>query len=153
MRCDVARDKSPPRLLAQPSERSPWREYPTQKDIPEIQSDSGESALVWNLPDGEMRVRTEQPGEDFTAYSEYCFSKAGVLTRIKFELRTAWGWGYREEGPIKDGVLVPATSQFFDTKIEGPMPRPQQADDIPDALKPQLYLRRSQLPFADLLPR
>lgn len=96
MGCDVSKGQAPKHVLAQPDAYSPWREYPTQKDIPEIQPGRGESALLWNGREGDTLVRTEEPGQDFSAYSEYCFGKAGELTELKFELRTAWGWGYRE---------------------------------------------------------
>ena len=34
-------------------------------------------------------------GEDFASYTDYCFDKADKLVGLRFELRTAWGWGYR----------------------------------------------------------
>ena len=98
-------------------------------------------------------IRMEEPGEDFAAYTDYCFDKDGQLVALKFVLRTAWGWGFREEGPVMKGQLITQTSEFFDTSSEAPVKRPEQADDIPDALKPSLYVRKSRLPFAKLLPK
>jgi Domain of unknown function (DUF3854) len=52
--------------------------------------------------------------------------------------------------PGREGMQM---SEFFDTTNEAPVKRPEQADDIPDALKPHLYARKSRLPFAKLLPK
>ena len=98
-------------------------------------------------------IRLEEPGEDFAAYTDYCFDKAGQLVAVRFELRTAWGWGYREEGPVVNGKLTRQTSEFFSTKTEAPITRPEQAADIADALRPHLYARKSRLPFATLLSK
>ncbi|PYU77913.1 MAG: hypothetical protein DMG50_29345 [Acidobacteria bacterium] len=92
-------------------------------------------------------------GEDFNAYTDYCFGKTGQLLSLRFELRTAWGWGFREEGPIVNGILRPRTSEFFNTKDELAVTKPEQADDVPEALRPHLYARRSRLPFAKLLSK
>jgi hypothetical protein len=98
-------------------------------------------------------IRLEEPGEDFHAYTDYCFVKTGHLLSLRFELRTAWGWGFREEGPIVNGTLKPRTSEFFNTKDELPVTRPEQANDVPDALRLHLYARKSRLPFAQLLSK
>jgi len=112
-----------------------------------LQNDGGESALLWKPGDRKTLVKIEEPGEDFNSYSTYCFSKNGVLIAIDFELRTAWGWGYRMAGPIVAGALVSKVSEFFDTRTGQVVPRPQEADAIAEALKPRLYLNRSKLPF------
>jgi hypothetical protein len=61
------------------------------------------------------------------------------------------GWGYRQEGPILNGTLANQTGEFFSTKTEQSIPKPDDWDAIPDALKPHLYLRESKLPFSKLL--
>lgn len=104
-------------------------------------------------PDGKALVRLEEPGEDFNAYTDYCFEKTGQLVQLRFELRTAWGWGYREEGPVVNRALAHQMSEFFGTKDEVAVTRPEQADDIADALRPHLYARKSRLPFARLLSK
>jgi len=66
---------------------------------------------------------------------------------------TAWGWGYREEGPFAAMKLKPNTSEFFSTKTEQPVSKPEEADDIPEALKPSVYPKKSLLPFFKLLSK
>jgi hypothetical protein len=98
-------------------------------------------------------IRTEEPGEDFAGYTDYCFDCAGVLIQVRFELSTAMGWGYRSEGPILMATLAPKMSECFGTKTEAHITRPEQADDIPAALKPRVYLKKSNLPFFKLLSK
>jgi len=123
------------------------------KDVPQLELGFGKFALVWAGLDGKALIFLEEPNEDFTAYTDYCFDKAGQLVALRFELRTAWGWGYREEGTFVRGKLTPQTSGFFSTTNEAPITRPEQAADVADALKPHLYVRKSQLPFVKLLPK
>ncbi len=92
-----------------------------------------------------------EPGEDFWIYTRYCFDKGGQLERVGLEVRTAWGWGYRLEGPVMKGVLLANSSGFFSIANDKPISKPASADDIPDALKPRLYLTMNKLPFARLL--
>ena len=153
-RCGIDQDLPAQRIFADSDGKHGWREYRSVKDVPEIQLDAGGAfAWLWAGRDGHVLIRIEEPGEDFSAYTDYCFSKNGQLEQLRFELWTAWGWGYREEGPIANGALAPQTLDFFSTENEEPITKPDQADDIHDALRPHLYLRKSQLPFARLLHR
>jgi len=152
-RCGVDQDRPAQRIFADPDGKLGWREYPTVKDVPELELGYGRFARLWAGRDGNVLVRMEEPGEDFAAYTDYCFDKTGRLIQLRFELRTSWGWGYREEGQIAKGVLAPQTSGFFGTKTDQPIAKPEQADDVPDALRPHLYMRKSQLPFSKLLCR
>ena len=145
--CGVDRNPPSPRIFVRVDERSAWSEYPTRQSVPAPQNDSGESALLWSARDGESLVKMEEPGEDFFICSTYCFSKSGALATVDFELRTAWGWGYRTSGPVTAGALASKVSEFFDTHTGHVLPRPQEADGIAVALKPRLYLDRSELPF------
>jgi hypothetical protein len=151
-KCGVDQSQPPQRIFANPDGKR-WREYPNVKDVPELELDSGGFARLWSSRDGNILVSTQEPGEDFAAYTDYCFDSAGQLSGLKFQLRTAWGWGYREEGAIRKGMLAPEVSEFFDTKTESRIARPEQAADIPDALKPRLYLQKSHLPFFKLLSK
>jgi len=152
-RCGVDQSQPPQRIFANPDGKQGWREYPNVKDVPELELNSGGFARLWSSRDGNIFVSTQEPGEDFAAYTDYCFDSAGQLIGLKFQLRTAWGWGYREEGAVRKGMLAPETSEFFDTKTESRIARPEQTADIPDALKPRLYLRKSHLPFFKLLSK
>jgi hypothetical protein len=55
------------------------------------------------------------------------------------------------ESSVSKGALGAYSSEFFSTENGKTVPRPKQASDIPDALKPTLYLKMSKLPFANLL--
>jgi hypothetical protein len=153
LRCGVYQDQPPQRTFADPGGKRDWREYPGLKDIPELELGFGESARLWVGLNGNLLIATEEPGEDFTTYTDYCFNNAGKLVQLRFELRTAWGWGYRREGPIIGNALVHPTSDFFSTTTGMRITKPQQADDIADALIPRLYLLKNQLPFSLLLLR
>jgi hypothetical protein len=151
LRCGIDPEKSAARIFANPDGTHGWREYRNVKDVPELALGMGQFARLWTESHGMVLIRLEEPGEDFAAYTDYCFDKDGQLIALKFTLRTAWGWGYQEEGPVTSGEFTPQTSEFFDTTNEAPVKRPEQADDIPDALKPHIYTRKSRLPFAKLL--
>jgi hypothetical protein len=148
-------DQSQPagRIFAEPDRKHNWREYRGVKEIPELENDFGEFAQLWTSRDGNVLISVQAPGEDFASYMDYCFDSRGQLIELRFQLRTAWGWGYRVEGSILNGKLAPKKSEFFNTKTEMPITKPEQADDIPDALKPIVYLREAQLPFFRLLPK
>jgi hypothetical protein len=151
--CGVDQAKPPQRLFATSDGKSEWHEYQNMKDVPVIELDSGAFACLWMGSKGSEVVHMQVPSEDFASYTDYCFDKKGELTHVRYELRTAWEWGFREEGPIKNSVLGTHTSEFFDTKNEKAIVKPQNADDIAGALTPRLYLRKSQLPFSKLLTK
>jgi hypothetical protein len=153
-RCGVAQNQTPQRVFADPDGKGDWKEYRTLQEVPQLANDSGEYAGLIAGNDGQVLIITQFPGEDFTAYTDYCFDKEGQVVQVRFELRTAWGWGYRNEGTIVKGNLSPRTSEFFDTKTENPIPKPgEDGDEILASVKPHIYLRKSQLPFSKLLPR
>jgi hypothetical protein len=153
LRCGIDPEKSAARIFANPDGKHGWREYENVKDVPELELGMGQFARLWSETHGMVLIRLGEPGEDFAAYTDYCFDRDGQLIALKFTLRTAWGWGYREEGPVTSGELTAQMSEFFDTTNEAPVKRPKQADDIPDALKPRIYTRKSRLPFAKLLSK
>ena len=150
-RCGVVQNRKPQRVFADVDGKGQWKEYRTLREVPELANDSGEYAGFLTGSNGDSLIVTEEPGEDFTAYTDYCFDKKGRLTQLRFELRTAWGWGYRQEGPIVNGKASSQSSEFFSTKTNESVPRPGGADDTPEALNPHLYLRESELPFFKLL--
>jgi hypothetical protein len=151
-RCGVDQKQTPQRVFANPDGKVGWQEYRTLKEIPELSNDAGEYAGLLTGRDGDSLIITEWPGEDFDAFTDYCFDKNGHLLQMRFELRTAWGWGFREEGPIVKGKISSASSEFFDTKTEKVIPKPgENADEVLGAVKPDLYTRKSQLPFFALL--
>jgi len=148
---EVEQGRPAKRIFADSDGKNGWSEYRIVEDVPELQLGSGQLARFWPGPNGGALIRLEEPGEDLNAYTDYCFGKTRNLLSLRFEVRTAWGWGFREEGPIVNGTLRPRRSEFFDTMDELSITRPEEADDVPDALKPHLYSRTSRLPFAKLL--
>jgi hypothetical protein len=128
-----------------------WQEYANIGGVPDSGSDEGISAELWKGVGGSLLIRTVEAGEDFWTYTEYCFNNSGHLRRVKFEVRTAWGWAYRVEGTIKNRAVHALSSGFIETKTEKTIPRPPDADNIPGALSPTLYLHAKRLPFSKLL--
>lgn len=151
--CGVDQDRPAQRIFSSP-DGTLWREYQNIKDVPEVQPDvGGEFVRLWTGDGGNTLISLEEPGQDFIAYTDYCFDKTGKLVHLRFELRTAWEWGYRQEARMVKGALAVETSEFFDTKKEQSIKKPEQANDIAAALKPKLYIRKSKLPFSSLLSR
>ena len=151
-RCGADPNEPPARVIAN-SEGKGWQQYPDVKSVPELQLNAGAAVMQWPGSHGKLLVAIQELAEDFSVYAYYCFDKAGYLTQIRYELGTAWRWGCREEGSVVKKKFNRETSIFFSTETEQPIPRPEQADDVPDALKPTFYLKKSQLPFFQLLPK
>jgi hypothetical protein len=150
-RCGVNFAKPAQRVFADPTGKGKWTEYRDERDTADINLDEGEVARTWAGMGGGTLVRIESQGEDFSIYTDYCFDKRGALARARFEVRTAWGWGFREEGPVKGGKIAAERNEFFDIQTNSNIAKPESANDIPEALKPQLYLEMVKLPFAKLL--
>jgi len=151
--CGVDQQQQAQRFFADPYGKNDWIEYRSIDAVPQLSSDGGILARLWAGTNGDVLFRLEEPGEDFAAYTDYCFDSKGQLVQLRFELRTAWGWGFRKEGSVLKGILTPRMSEFFSTKTDMPVKRPKQADDIAQALKPKLYSRQAQLPFFKLVPQ
>ena len=151
LQCGVDQTRKAQRLFADPNGKNEWKEYRNIDAIPELSNDGGILARLWSGSNGDVLLRAEEPGEDFASYTDYCFDAKGQLIQLRFELRTAWGWGYKKEGPVLRGIVTSRISEFFDTTTDKRVTRPEQAADIPEALKPKLYLQESRLPFYKLL--
>jgi hypothetical protein len=151
--CGVDESKPSARVFADPDGKDGWHEYRTARDVPEMTPSFSDFASLSVGKDGKFLIQMMEPGEDFDTHTDYCFDKPGNLLQLGFELKTYWGWGFREQGPIEKGVFHPGTSEFFDTKTERVISKPGGADDIPDALKPRFYLQETRLPFWKLVSR
>ena len=139
-------------VFAQVDSHQPWAEFKSIESVPKLSLAGGVSAEVWNAPNGSLLVKTSAPGKDIESYTLSCYSKAGYLDSIQFELQTDWGWYYKAEGPFVMNRFHRSTEQFFDSRSNQPLVvRPQQPDDFPNMLIPVLYKRTKLLPFADLL--
>lgn len=150
-RCGIESERPPQMVFAKVDDQQPWKEYKRVEDIPELSLGFGVSAEAWNGRNHALLIRTEEPGEDFNAYTEYCFDQSGRLVQVAYELRTAWGWGLRTGGTVIGGAIHADSRVFFSTENERPIPKPEGADDVRDALKPSLYLTLDRLPFSKLL--
>ena len=150
--CDVkAVAPQSARTYAKTGDQEAWREFRSIQDVPALDTDGGVSAQIWWDKAGASSVYMVEPGDDFWTYTRYCFDKTGQLERVGFEVRTAWGWAYRLEGPVVKGALRADSAGFLNAANERPIPKPEDANDISEALKPALYLKTSKLPFAHLL--
>jgi hypothetical protein len=151
-RCGVDFNKPAQRVFADATGKGPWTEFRDIRNLPDVNLDDGGAVVrLWPGSDGNVLVFVEEPGEDFEIRSEYCFDKDGVLSQMRFQVRTAWGWGFREEGAVKDRAVVAETKEFFDTEKNTSIAKPEAANDIPEVLKPKVYAKTSDLPFAKLL--
>jgi len=56
------------------------------------------------------------------------------------------------EGSISGEDFSPRTAEFFDLKNGKAMPQPRGVGEAPAALKPTIYMKITDLPFASLLP-
>ena len=141
-------------VFAQVDAHQAWIEFNSIESVPKLTPGEGVSAEVWKAPNGTLLVKTSAPAKDIEAYTRYCYSKAGYLDSIQFELRTDWGWYYKAEGPFVMNRFHRSTEQYLDSKSDQPLVvRPQQPDDFPKMLIPVLYKRVKLLPFAELLEK
>ena len=150
--CEMTPSGPAQRVFAQVDAKQAWTEFKNIESVPKLTPGEGISAQVWIEPNRSMLVKTVTPAKAIVAYTISCYSKAGYLDSIEFELRTDWGWYYKAEGPYVMSRFHRSTEEFYDSKSNQPLVvRPQQPDDFPQILVPVLYKRSKWLPFADLL--
>jgi hypothetical protein len=151
VRCTSGFDQTTERIFANSGSKT-WKEYAKVEDVPALSLDDGEQMFAVSANGhGAKQVRLVEYNEDASMSYSYCFGPAGKLNSLHYELRTAWGWGYAEErllGP--SGEIVQRSTKFFDTGSNQKIPRPRQADDVPDFLKPTMYRSFDSLPFIAL---
>jgi hypothetical protein len=151
-KCGAKPEEPAQRMFADTDGLNHWREYKELKAVPEGNPDGSGFARLWAGSNGQEFVLVQWGNQDWAWYAEYCFDKSGQLTRLRYELRTAWGWGRRLEGPFLGGRLVPETSEFFSTESEQPIERPgSDPSELSSYLEPRIYRTKSQLPFSRLL--
>jgi hypothetical protein len=150
--CEMNPSGPAQRVFAQVDAHQAWTEFKSIESVPKLTPGEGVSAEVWQAPNGTLLVKASAPAKNMETFIESCYSRAGYLDSIQFELRTDWGWYYKAEGPFVMNRFHRSTEQFFDSKSNQPLVvRPQQPDDFPKILIPVLYKRVKLLPFADLL--
>ena len=152
VQCEPAVDQAKERIFANPGLKS-WKEYSKVEEVPALGRDNGEQMFAVNSnASGKRSVRLVEYGEDSSTVETLCYDKEGALRSLKYEIRTAWGWGYSEDcllGP--KGGIVRRTQWFFDTASGQTILRPRQADDVPGFLQAKIYRSFDQLPFYALL--
>ncbi|HTX75579.1 MAG TPA: hypothetical protein VMD29_05175 [Terracidiphilus sp.] len=152
-KCGVELREPAQRVFAKVDDKQPWKEFGRVADVPELSLGFGTSAEMWSGRNHGLLIRTEEPGEDFDANTEYCFGQGGKLVQVAYEIRTAWGWGFRMNGNVLNGALHTDSKVYFNTETGKRMLRPEGADDIREALRPSLFLTVNQLPFSQLLSK
>ncbi len=126
-----------------------WKEYAKVDEVPPLDRENGEQMFAVRVsPSGEKYVRSIEYTEDSSMYYDYCFGNAGWPRRVRYEMRTAWGWWYEDDQfYLSRTMAIRHTKYFFDTASNKVIPRPRQADDVPDFLKPEIYSSFNRLPF------
>ncbi|HEV2990000.1 MAG TPA: hypothetical protein VG759_16275 [Candidatus Angelobacter sp.] len=129
-----------------------WKEYRDIKSVPDLNSGADSEFIVRSDPGGKHYVRTFIPGEDYDRYQDDCFGETGKLRSLRYELRTAWGWGYEETRTFTgSGKMVDKTSRFFDTRNEKNIQPPERAKEVPEAVKPEFHAEFLGMPFIPFL--
>jgi len=150
--CSV-KDKVPSnaRVFAKANGEAAWSEYRSLAEVPQVALDSGVTAQFVQHKKSSPSVTMVAPGEEFWLYTRYCYDEAGQLAGLSFELRTSLGWGYRTDGEVAGGTFAANSQEFFRTKDGKPIEKPVGVSNAPTGLKPAVYLKVSELPFAPLL--
>jgi hypothetical protein len=139
------------RTFVKTNTQSDWLEYQRFDSVPALRPGRGVSAQFWESDGGTHTATMVEPGQDFQIETTYRFDKEGELESVRFEIRTALGWGHRAEGTVTGGVFSERSSEFFGLDDGKTIPQPDFVGGVPAALKPKLYLSVSELPFAGLL--
>jgi hypothetical protein len=156
LRCGIDQTQKPTRVFADPEGKREWKEYPKLDAVPTLTPDVGATAdLMWVGGEGKIFFEVQDLEQDYSFFTDYCFDSTGQLIQLRYQFRTAWGWGYRTEGPTVAGTMKPKISEFFRTDNDVRIGKPKMADDpdIARFFKPTLYPRQSLLPFSKLLSK
>jgi hypothetical protein len=149
-KCGTNIDGPPVKIFANVDAKGGWREFKAVADIPPLDLGGGAAVFGWFGMNGRALIEMQEPTEDWSSYTFCCFDRSN-LWLVRYGLRTAWGWGFRKGGSVIKGRLQTESTEFFETTHDRVMPKPEMADDIPNALRPTLCLSKSQLPFSRLL--
>jgi hypothetical protein len=140
------------RIFANPGGKT-WNEYGTVKQVPALNGDSGEKMIaVKTSASGRHFVRFVEYGQDSAGYQADCYDPVGTLSVLRYQLRTAWGWGYEDVRTFDArGKVLNRSTRFFNTRSNQEIARPPQADDVSDYLKPKIYKKFTAIPIAGVL--
>jgi hypothetical protein len=152
-RCAPALERARDRIFANPGSQS-WKEFGDLKDMPYLDGNNGEFIFTIRTDFRNSFVHLMREGEDNSVSEENCFGASGGLLSLRYEMRTAWGWGYEDERSFSiEGKALHHRTRFFDTDSNKTIQRPRQADDVPGFLKPEIYRSLDSLPFSALLKK
>jgi hypothetical protein len=135
LNCDVEEPASIQKFMKVDSR--PWSKH--SEPIPD--GDETEVATIKAGKETLVVIDSDTAG-DILTHEELCYGGSGRLIRSTYEVRTAWGWGYREEAPeayfvrLSDGHRIPV---------------PNDPMDGAELAKHPPYKRISALPFAALI--
>jgi len=129
----------------------PWERFENVKAVPKFEHDAGQMAQYWRGDKGSF-VQTMAVSSGFSRYDEYCFGPDGKLTRLNYEVRSPYDWGFARTNEVdKKGELKGITQRFFGLKSGRNMLPPDNARDFTWALVPKIYRKFDKLPFARLI--
>ncbi len=137
---------NPGRLFANLDEQ--WREYKSEKELPDSTGDVLGEARVWRNAEGHTFLSLHVFSEDIANNSYYCFDTAGHLLRLHRETKTLWGWTYIKNVKRLLNNKYSEQSYFVEDQKERRIPKPQQAEEAKAWLDMEIHYTVEQLPFA-----
>ncbi len=131
--------------------RKAWTKFENVRAVPKFEDGAGQMAQYWRGDKGAF-VQMMRVERGFSIYYEYCFGENGRLTRLNYEVRSPYDWGFARTNQVDDsGELVGITQRFFGLKTGRNMLPPENARDSQWALYPKVYKKFDKLPFAKLI--
>jgi hypothetical protein len=128
-----------------------WKKYRALSEVPESHVGITRMAQVWQGPMG-MTLVTINPdiGEIFVQTS-YCFQESGHLLALTHDVRHPAGWGFFELRQYDiSGRTLSSSARFFDSTSGDELRHRKKDVENQALLKPTLYSRFEDLPFASL---
>ena len=128
-----------------------WAQYSSDEKVPPGDVDT--RAYWWKTSNLTLVRITVAIVDDMQKTSEYCYNSSGRLAEFRYEFWTAWGWGYNERRALNSAGQLTVTQSGF-VKIPGGqrIHKPDQAADVEKSLRPEIYERLKEMPFAGVRP-
>ncbi len=139
------------RVFAKVSDQGSWNEYRSFDQVPKLEPQSGMYALYWHPKKKAASVYVVELAQSFYIQTRYCYNSEGQLEGVDYEIGSHLGWGHRQEGNVAGDGFDRTKAEFFSTMDGKGIGKPFGPSDPPRALKPKLYLKMSDLPFASFL--
>lgn len=143
--CSWPKDERPSVILEQVDD-SNWKQV--ERESTDLQGDVVSVARVYGAgPIRRVTISSSIAG-DIEEASLYCFQVDGRIDELRFEARTAWGWGYKKEISYHSGRTHSA-EQYFDLRTRRPLKKGTEESWIAEHVQECLFV--SKLPFYSLL--